>query len=417
MHGGTEDARTDDPGPPGGRPAATGSQASVAALEAVLAAIVLAAAAVAVITTMGPGSAGDRPETHALQTTAQDTLRVIAASEGNETRRARMATLVADAIHGRPGDLEERIHRTLPLGAGASLHLGNGLDEMTLLEDDGKPDSTTHARRPISPAWPTLHVVPDLRVYPAKVEAEMNVTALPLWAASPRSRSLLEEDNLSFPDGFEAPLDDDGDAPGTLANLSLPNATDDGSGGFPIEDQANITSNVTYRNTTLEGRAPYRTDTDDAFEDTHDAITSSLEDATLDVAGDADLDDETTVTWDFTPVTDAIGSETASGTESEVHVAAFRPIPRDEPALPGHVAAWDHAGEPVDGSRILSVDRAEIVGRWMVVAQLNVTLEGEGGSVNQSARLVDTFDVRVPGTTGDPTALYDLELVAWYEDW
>lgn len=392
--------------------------ASIVALEAVLAALAILAAAIVVIATMGPGSEADRPEVPDLQATAEDTLRVIAASDGNTSRRARMADLVADAIHGRPDDLSQRVHRTMPPGAEASLYLGNGLDEMPLVRESGAPDETAHARRPISPDWPTLHVVPDLRVYPADVEAEMNVTALPLWAASPEERSQLDHENLSFSNDFEAPLDEDGDAPGTLANLSIPNATDDGSGGFPIEDVANITSNTTRRNATLAGEAPYRTNSDDIFETTHDSLAASLEDASLDVADDdVDLDGETTVTWDLDPVADVLDADLASGAAMEVHLAAFRPIPRDEPALPGHVSAQDFPGQATDGSLTLAINRSEIVGRWMVVAQLNATLQGDGQTINQSARLVDTFTVRNPGTTGDPTSLYDLEIVAWYEDW
>lgn len=393
-------------------------RASVVALEAVLAALTLAAAAVVVIATMGPGSQGDAPSAHDLQGTAQDTLRVLAASDGNASRRSPLPTLVADAIHNRSDELAERVYRTLPPGAKASLYLGNGLDDQTLVKEVGRPNSTAHARRPISPNWPTLHVVPDLRVYPADEETDMNVTALPLWASSPLESSQLDGDNVSYPNGFEAPLDEDGDAPGTLANLSIPNATGDADDGFPTDDVANITSNVTYRNETLEGTADYRTNSDDVFETTHDTITTNLEDATMDVAqDDVDLGGETEVTWDFTPVSDAVSSDLETGTDTEVHVAAFRPIPREQPALPGHVAARDYPDQALDGSLTLHVERNEVVGRWMVVAQLNFTLETTDGGVNQSARLVDTFTVRTPGSTGDPTPLYDLEIVAWYEGW
>lgn len=390
---------------------------NIVVLEAVIAAILLVGVATVLLAATGPDTRNSNDATTELQTLSKDILRTLEATDGNESRRSHLPDLVADALHGRSDELENRTHRLLPRGAEASVALSNGLDRMYLLDNGPAPEEATGARQPEAFRWPTLHVVPEMRVYPSDVEVDMNVTALPLWGSSPKDRAALEENNLSFPNGFEATLDEDGAASGTLANLSLQNASDSGGDGFPQDPVVTITSNTTYRNETLEGEATYETDGAGVVDDAHGPATDNLSEATLSVTpGDVDVGDDVTLDWDLGPVADAVDEHTAAGTDEEVHVSVFRPIPRDEEPAANRSAAYHFGDRATDGSQDVSLDRGEVVGRWMVVAQLNYTLDASGGEINQSARLVETFTVRKPGTTGDPTALYDLELVAWYED-
>lgn len=398
-------------GPPGDR-------ASALVLEVVIASIILAGVAVVLVATMESDSGRDRPQSQDLQELTRDTLRILAVTEGNESRRSPLPTLVADALHGRDDELANRTERILPGGASASLHLSNGEAEQTLVAEEPPPNGSVTARQPFAPDWPTLHIVPDLRVYPTDSATDMNVTALPLWGSNPVDRADLGNANVTFPNGFEAPLDADGYVADTVANTTIPNATGSGDGGYPLDDVATIGSNTTHQGTLLEGEATYHTDGADLVNSTHDPIVSNLTDATLTVSpDDVDAGGETTITWDFTPVSSALDDHTDTGTDPEVHVSLYRPIPREHPPLPSHPGALDYPGLALDGSVEVPIDDHAVVGRWLVVAQVNATLHTDSGTVNQSARLVDTLVVRTPGTTGDPRALYGLEMVAWYEGW
>lgn len=403
----------------GPRSASPTDRANIVVVEAVMAALVLVGVVIFFLaSSRGPESSGAPDEAADLRRQTQDALRLLDAASGNESRRSHLPTLVADALHGRTDELANRSDRLLPAGAEASFYLANGVGEQVLLDEGPAPDDTVGARQPFSPDWPTLHIVPELRVYPSDEEATMNVTALPLWGSTPQDQARLEEDNITFPNDHEAPLELDGDAPGTLENRSISNASADGGDGFPTDPEVTIGSNTTYREETLDGTAPYRTDDADVLSTANDAATGNLSDATLQAdPDDVDVGGWTNVTWNLTPVSDAVDDHTTSGSDPEVHVAVFRPVPRDDPALPGHPAARDHPGGDVEGHLNLSLDRGAVVGRWMVVAQLNATLDTASGDLNQSVRLVDTFTVRTPASQGDPTALYDLGAVAWYEDW
>lgn len=392
--------------------------ANTLVLEVVIAAVVLAGAAVVLAATMGSGPSPDRTEGQDLRELSRDTLRVLAVTEGNESRRTPLEPLVADAIHGRSGELANRTARILPEGAGSRLYLSNGEAEKILTPERSPPNGSVTAQQPFAPGWPTLHVVPDLRVYPTDTPVDMNVTALPLWNSNPVDQEDLDATNLSFPNGFQAPLEADGHVPGTVANTSVPNATQAGEDGYPLEDLANLTSNATYRGSDLEGEAPYRTDGANVVNTTYDPVVANLTEATLSASpDDVAVGDSTTISWDLTPVSDAVQDHTNTDPSPEVHLTLYRPIPRDNPALPAHPGALDYPGLAEQGSLDVPVDEDAVVGRWMVLAQLNVTLESDAGTVNQSARVVDTLTVRPPGTQGDPQALYGLEMVAWYDDW
>jgi hypothetical protein len=387
-------------------------------LEVVVAAVVLVGVAVVLIATMSPGSESDRSGSQDLEEMARDTLRVLAVDHGDTSRRSSLATMVADALHDRPDELRNRTTRILASGAGSSLHLSNGHDEQPLVEGDPAPNGSVHARQPFAPTWATLHVVPQLRIYPSDAEADMNVTALPLWAGNPLEESELEVSNVTFPDGFDAPLEDDGPAPGTLANASIPNASTGGGNGYPTDDEVVISSNTTNRDELLEGEATYRTDDADVVETTYDPVRDNMSDVSLDASpGDLDVGDNVTVSWDLSPISDALEDHTDTAVDPEVHLSLIRPIPRKDPALPPHRDAADYASLAVEGSLEVPVDDHAVVGRWAVVAQLNATLATDSGDLNQSVRTVETFVVRTPGTTGDPRGLYGLEMVAWYEDW
>lgn len=405
------------PGPVAGLPTDGGTTVVLEAIVAVL--VIVGAVIFLLVATTPQGSTGVEGDDE-LETLARDALRTLTESGPgvNESRRTPVPLMVADAVRGNGTELDRRIGELLPAGAQANVFLGNGEAEMTLVRNGPAPEESVGAQQPISPPWPVMHVVPDLAVYPSDQEVDMNVTGLPLWASNPLDRDVLEEANVTFENDHEAPLEDDGRAHGSRANATITNETAAGGDGFPVEDRAEVTSNVTHRNESLDGFARYETDGASVVGNAHDDARSGLGSASVEaVPDDVEVGGVTTIEWNLTPVANAVDEHLLSGTTPEVFIGVYRPLPRDDPVGNGS-AAFQEGGLSQDGSVDVPVDDAEILGRWLVLAQLNYTLDdGSADGLDQEARLVTDLVVRLPESQGDPIGVYDLQIEAWYEDW
>lgn len=348
-----------------------------------------------------------------LRALAADTLEVLS-NNPDGLDASPLDTAVAAALQGDASELDDDVDSLLPEGATANVILENGVSEMTLVSNGAAPGSSVSAQRPFGPAWASAGLVTDLRVYPSSGEADMNVTSIPLWRSNPLPGARDDGVNVTFDNGFDVTLEDAGMGPATVVNGSIPNASSDGGDGWPT-DGGTVAANVTYKGETLTGDAGIATSDLSVVSDAHDDARDGLANATLDASpAEATLGDTVTITWDLSTVESQVSSFTDSDADIEADVRVYRPVPTPSAdILPPEEHVW--TDEAVDGSADLEVGRGDVVGTWTVLARLNYTLDDGSTTINQSARLVDTFEVSRPDAVGDPTALYEVEVVTWYE--